>query len=393
MPPARRFTFPNWPLAAVLVWAVALGGVAVSAYLRPASHSVFPIYANAARGWAAGQTALYDYQPDTAEVFRYSPTFALATLPFAVLPPAWGNALFTLLNGAAFAGGVWAWLRWGLPWTPTPNQLALMTVLAGVVGMLSLATAQANLVMTALVLVGLTAVARERWRLAGFAIAAAALVKVYPLALGLVLAVVYWRRFPLPFAAGLVALLAVPFLTRPPEYVAGRYAEWWEHVRTSDAINQDRARNLAKLCELAGRSLPPDVFKVLAVAGGGAVLVVALIPGERRARLVRVLGWYSVWALLYGPGTENATYATLAPSLVEAVVRHRHWAARTTLGVIIAVAGPANTQLTGKVGNVLGDQFGGPALAAVAYQVWLVGELVVGWRRRGGEGQAVQSST
>lgn len=377
----RRPAFPNWPLFALLVWVVGLIGVGVAGYFRPRLHTVFPIYAVAARDWVAGRPNLYRHQAETTEVFRYSPTFAIATVPFAVLPPEWGNATFILLNGAAFAVGLWVWVRHGLGWRPTPDQTAAIVLAAAAVVPISLATAQANMVMTGLVLLGLTAAAHDRWWAAGAALAAATLVKVYPLALALVLSVLFWRRFPLPFAVVLAALLAVPFLTQKPEYVVGRYAEWWEHMRHSDTLNVERARNLAKLFELAGCPLPADVFRLTAAAAGGLVLLAGMVPDGRRARLTRLLGWFSVWSLLYSPGTENATFAILAPSLAEAFVRHRWWPSRVVLGVTIVLAGPANTDLFGRLGNYLGEQFAAPAVGAVLYQGWLVGELIARWRK------------
>lgn len=378
--PARRFVFPNWPLFAQLVWVGGLLGVGVAGYLSPRTHTVFPIYAIAARDWVAGQPDLYVLQPQTIEFYRYGPAFAVATIPFAFLSPEWGNGLFILLNGAAFAVGLWVWVRHGLGWRPTPDQSAAVLLVVAVVIPLSLATAQANMVMTGLVLLGLTAAAHDRWWAAGFAMAAATLVKVFPLALALVLAVVYWRRFPVKFAVALVVLLAIPFLTQTPGYVADRYVEWVEHLRQSDEFNRIRLRNLSKLFELAGSPVPANVFRLMAMAAGGVVLLVGLVPDGRRERLTRLLAWFSVWALLYSPGTENATYAILAPSLAEAFVRHRWWLSRVVLGVVIVLAGPANTDLFGRFAKILGEQFGGPALGAVLFQGWLVGELIARWR-------------
>lgn len=380
---------PNWPLFALLVWVGGVVGVGIAGYLRPQTGTVFPIYAIAARDWVAGKPDLYVLQAQTVEFYRYSPTFAVATIPFAELPPTWGNGLFMLLNGAAFAACLWVWVRHGLPWKPTPNQAAALVLLVAVVVPVSLSTAQANLVMTGLVLAGLTAAAHDRWWVAAFTLAAATLVKVYPLALSLVLAVVFWRKFPARYAIALAVLMAVPFLTQAPEYVADRYAEWATHLRHSDEVNRGRLRNLSKLFELAGHPIPADVFRLMAVTAGGVVLLVGLVPDGRRERLTRVLAWFSVWALLYSPGTENATYAILAPSVAEALVRYRWWASRLVLGAVIVLTGPAITDLFGRLGNIIGDRYGGPALAGVLFQGWLVVELVCS--RRGRKPEAAPS--
>lgn len=379
--PARRFVFPNWPLFALLVWVLGVLGVSVAGYLRPRIHTVYPIYAIAARDWVDGKPDLYRLQVETVEFFRYSPTFAVATIPFAVLPAEWGNSLFILVNGAAFAVGLWVWVRHGLGWQPTPNQAAAVVLATAVVIPLSLATAQSNLVMTGLVLLGLTAAAHDRWWAAGFAMAAATLVKIYPLALGLVMGVVFWRRFLPRFAVALAVLVAIPFLTKAPDYVAGRYVEWAEHLRHSDEYNRARLRNLSKLFELAGAPVSAEAFRLMAAAAGGVVLLVGLVPDGRRTRLTRMLGWFSVWSLLYSPGTENATYAILAPSLAEAFVRHRRWWSRAVLGVVLVLAGPANTDLLFGWDKYLGARFGGPAVGAMLYQGWLVGELIARFRK------------
>lgn len=373
---ARLFKFPNWPLFAVVVWVLGVVGVAVAGFLRPTSHTVYPIYAIAARDFLAGKPDLYRLQTETIEFFRYSPTFAVATIPFAVLSPAWGNALFMLLNGAAFACCLWVWVRHGLAWRPTPDQEAAIVLAAAVVVPISLATAQANLVMTGLLLLGMTAAARDRWWASAFCMAAAGLVKLYPLALALVMVVVFRRRFPLRFGVALALLLAVPFLCQETSYVVDRYIEWGDHLKVSDEYNRARLRNLSKLFELAGSPIPANIFRMMAVAAGGAVLLAGLVHDDRRVQLTRMLGWFIAWSLLYSPGTENATYAILAPSAAEAFVRIRWWPSRVLLGVVIMLAGPVNTDLFGKLGKQMGEQFAAPAVGAVLFQLWLVCELV-----------------
>src|SRR5712692_5430755 len=84
----------RWLTTALIVWCGLTAGVAVHAYLYPWSHTVFDVYGPASRNWWAGEN-LYLHRND---YFRYSPLFAVAITPFAILPDSWGNAAWKIFN-------------------------------------------------------------------------------------------------------------------------------------------------------------------------------------------------------------------------------------------------------------------------------------------------------
>src|SRR5262249_8941946 len=81
-----------------------------------------------------------------------------------------------------------------------------------------------------LLLIAVAGTADGRWSLAAACVAVACWFKVYPIALGLLLVVVYprqlsWRLLGAVGAAGLVAVLC-----QDPSYVAEMYEHWFVHL-------------------------------------------------------------------------------------------------------------------------------------------------------------------
>ncbi len=123
----------------------------------------------------------------------------------------------------------------------------------------------------------------------------------------------------------------------------------------------------------------------LAFALGVIPMLIPSAPYKKWNALYLFLLFPLITLVLLTGGNFNfspATYAIMAPSVAEAFVRYRWWASRLVLGAVIVLTGPAITDLFGRLGNVIGDRYGGPALAGVLFQGWLVAELVASrWGR------------
>jgi hypothetical protein len=377
--PAGRAS--RWPRVVLAVWVVAALGIAVNAYLNPRGHTLFDIYATGIRCWWAGQD-LYPRQPDTGEFFRYSPAFAVLTSPFGLLPPGAGNAAWKVFNAGAFALALYVWCRHALTPAPSANRTASI-FFAGFFAVLgNLYNGQANLLMTALVLLGLAAVARQRWWWAAGFIAGATLIKAYPLALALVLAVLYWRTFPVRYLTAVAVGLLVPFAAQHPVYVIGQTGEWFHHITGSFDINRDRLRSLEKALECAGLGVERHAFRRVAAGAGVAVLAVGVWTARRggapTAVLFRVGAWFSAWVLLFTPSCENATFGVLGPFLAWAVVDAFHrpgaWASRVWLLACLYLVGLSTTDLGALTKRFFG-RFPSTTTGGVLFQLWLIGEL------------------
>ena len=116
--PAARLGRTALPVLAILLFVGATLAVAWAAHGTLGYD--YQAYVRAAGRLVAGQP-LYDSRVDLAgpfAIFLYPPPFALAMIPFTLLPPALGPAVWTALLGLAFALGVAALpVRRSVRWT------------------------------------------------------------------------------------------------------------------------------------------------------------------------------------------------------------------------------------------------------------------------------------
>jgi hypothetical protein len=281
---------------------------------------IFTVYAEAGRHWVAG-SVLYP-QEDGWDTFPYSPLIAALLAPYGMLPAAVGNMLWRLTLGATFLAALGRWSRVALPGLLTARQRAALFLLVLPFAAATVLDGQAGGLVAASMLLAVAAAAEDRWRLAAAFAAMACLLKLYPVALLLLLCAAYPRRATLPMAAGLLAGLALPFALQRPGYVAAQYAEWLRFLGTSHRQTWDlniANRDVALLFRLYVTPLPQPVYRALQLltAGGAAALVLACRrAGWPRGRLlVTLLGLAGCWMTLFGPVVESYTYILVGPAL------------------------------------------------------------------------------
>jgi hypothetical protein len=366
----------SWARTAWLVWGGLVLGFAAYGYLFPQAHTVYNIYTPAARGWWAGQ----DIYVRTIEYYRYSPLFAIALSPLALLPDCWGGALWKALNCLVYLAGVGAWGRRLVPARLSPNQLAGLFLLAIPLSLHSAYIGQANLLMLGGLLLGLAAAAEGRWNRAAAWLAAATLIKGYPLALALLLATLFPRRFAPRFAAALGAGLLLPFATQWPAVVAAEYASWFHHLSDSTAIMRERLRSLDHLCQVLGWPLSSRGYALLELAAGAAVLGLSWRevrrPAPPRELFSRIWLLFSAWVVLFGPATESCTYVVMAPSVAWAVVdasrRQAGRGAVLLLGASLLLMGPLVTDLFGSRVRNFANEHGSQPIGALLFLAFLL---------------------
>ncbi len=225
---ARR---ASWVQTAVAVWAVLLAGIAVRTLAQPNQHDCWkPFYEPAGRNWLHG----VDLYQDTFATCRYSPLVNAMFAPLALAPSAIGGLLWRAINAAAFLGGLFWWLRVYAPSTWTRTHWAWAFLLVVPLSISTINAAQANPLLTGLLLAGTAAAGRERWSWAAAFVAGACLLKIYPIALALLLIVSFPRRFLPRFLVALAVGLALPFLLQEPGWVARQYGNWWVSLWIDD---------------------------------------------------------------------------------------------------------------------------------------------------------------
>jgi len=300
---------------ALIVWSLILAAIIGRVLLSKRSNSVYPIFSTAGSAWLAGKTVYCDPTPELDQ-FRYSPPIAAAFAAWSMLPAPLGEVLWRLLNAAVFIGGLAYWSLW---WRPDWDRgLMLLLVIPLAVGGLN--NGQCNALIAGLLLFAQVWFARDRFWSAAAAIAVCVLLKQYPLALGLLFAIIEPRRFIPRLAVCLVAGLAMPYLLGTPAYVTEQYRACFSRL-VSDDRTADIAlsyRDLQLLLRVAGLPLSLFAYRGLELGLAAVIGAYVWIHHQRWSRdhAVWVCGTLaSCWMTLAGPATESPTFVLIAPTL------------------------------------------------------------------------------
>jgi hypothetical protein len=326
----------SWVQVAVTVWAVLLAVVAIRTVAQPNSHDCWkPFYEPAGRNWLHG----VDLYQDTFATCRYSPLVNALFAPLSVARGTFGGLLWRAINAATFLGGLFWWLRVFAPPTWTRTHWAWTFLLVTPLAASTINAGQANPLLTGLLLAGTAAAGRERWNLAAGFVAGACLLKIYPIALALLLIVSFPRRFLPRFLAALAAGLALPFLLQNPLWVARQYGNWWVSLCIDDRTMwpfEKCYRDLWMLIRFYKLPITHTGYVVIQLAIAAALAALCL-AARWRARLSRAgtanaaLGLAVCWMTVCGPTTEGGGYILVAPTLAWAFLES--WRGRWPLWV------------------------------------------------------------
>ena len=311
-------------LLVAAAWGITLLVIFIHVAVAPRQHNIFPTYLNAGRSWLAGGNL---YTTDPGRGFVYSPLIAGFFGGLSLLTDLPANILWRLLNAAVFLGAVWWWLESGLQHIPRRRwSLVFLLLLPLLLGNLS--NGQANPLVIGLLLLGILGVRSGRWDLAALCIALSTYLKIYPLAAGLLLALVFPRRFGWRLGVALVLLGALSFCLQRPSYVLHQYGSWIATRGADDRRLYDPSvapHDLwLVLCTLH-IPIRESVYvglQLLTAAGIAAVCVAGRVKSWPMDRLLS--GLFSLvccWMVLLGPATESPTYALMAPAVVMAAIQ------------------------------------------------------------------------
>jgi hypothetical protein len=352
------FVFPSaiWnPQSALCIWALLLIGISIRVACAPHSHNLYPVFGDAGRHWVSG-VGLYEFRPWN-DPFRYSPLVAVFFVPFSLLPDVPAALLWRLASLVVFLSGLDRFSRLVLPGPLTPAGRAGLLLLVLPLAIGSINNGQSNALVIGLLLLGVAAVADRRWNLAAVAVGLACLFKLYPIAVGLLLAVLYPRRFSWRLALALAAGFALPFLLQRSDYVIDQYGGWLNHLVENQLrkfLPTDlRYRDFRLLCEACGVAVGDRTVlrvQLLAAALAGLVcLGAALARWPQRRLLTLLLNLGCCWMTVFGPASESSTYTLLAPTAAWALLAA--WSGRRLLGVRGLVLTSYVLLLCAQVGN------------------------------------------
>ncbi len=289
-----------------------------SVTFAPPSKATYPYYEKAGHDWLEGR----DLYQDVGETCRYSPLLHALLVPLAMLPEEAGMALWRLVNAAAFLGGMYWWCRAVLPRGLSDGLRGLVLVASFPLAIGSLHNYQSNPLMTGAMLAATAAAVQCRWNLAAAGLALACLLKLYPVALALLLILVFPRRLAWRFLAALAVGLGLPFLLQDPAYVARQYGNWLTNLQVDDRAHMAlyRAyRDLWLLVRILHLPVSLAAYHGIQIAGAalaaGLVLLLKRRNGDPAWLVNAALGLSCCWIGLLGPATESSTFIVLAPTM------------------------------------------------------------------------------
>jgi hypothetical protein len=314
-----------WMQLAITLWVAIALAHAVKTLSDPLTHSVYPIFHEAGRAWWEGRSIYHDLDGGKNEFF-YSPAFAVALTPLSFLP-------------LPIAAVTWSWLSLGLmfgslralyketvgKWWPSfvEGQFLLLCGTTAIQGGWS---AQSNSLVLAGVLFGATSLLRGHYWRAAFCLAAPIHIKVWPLVAAALLGIRYFKQLSWRVMIAVAVVGALPLVTASPTRVWQAYETWQTKLaqREDSGPRYGGYRDAYTILENSVGAPNKLTYKAMQVAGGLLVLGWCI----RNARtgftpqrwLISTMAWWSIWQLLFGPGSERLTYGILAPAVAYAVL-------------------------------------------------------------------------
>jgi hypothetical protein len=307
------------------LWTAVLLGIWIRIGFFTHSHDVFATYADAGRRWSSS-LPLYTY----TRGFVYSPLVAAFFAPFSWLPISLGSVLWRLMNAAIFVGAIFWWLKAKITDRIPESSYWLVFFLILPLSLGNFNNGQVNPMIIGLLMVAILAAHEKRWTLCVVALGFSAYLKIYPLSVGLLLVLLYPRQLGWRLALALILMGAASFVLQRPGYVLEQYQRWF-HTRAADdrRLNMDIApRDFAMILRLLHINLGAQATLLLEmIAGAGAAVICffgRLKKWSEQRLLICVFTTGTCWMLLFGPTTEDATYAMIAPALAFATVQAFH---------------------------------------------------------------------
>ncbi|MHC5011744.1 MAG: glycosyltransferase family 87 protein [Planctomycetota bacterium] len=310
--PWRRSFPPDGIALAWCLW-VALFLVLAGITIYGNRHSVTVNYREGARHWFLG-LPLYS---DSGAGYIYFPHTAIVFAPFAILPEVVGDILWRVLAMGIFAGGIRR-LTAFLAARNGRDAFLLATLASIAVGWSAARNGQTTLPLTGMMLLAVIDLAERQWGRAALWLCLGLAFKpsmVVPILLAAALYRPVFRRL----AVGLGIFLLFPFLTQAPAYVASQYALCAETMPVVASARFDLPwAQVFGLLEVGGVDVPRGVQTGVRLAVAVVTLLLCAAALRRRPAAeaaLFVFTFAALYILLFGPRTENNTYAMAGPTL------------------------------------------------------------------------------
>ena len=325
-PSAKHQQFTRWLVRITLsIWTlIYLICCARVLILKTTKGSVYLDFYDAGAHWING-TLLY--LRGGMHEFRYSPLIAAFFVPFKLLPLRLGEFLWRSLNFAAFTGGLDYCCKTRIPAVLSTCQVCAVFLLCIPLAVGSLNNAQSNPLVLGLMLISIAAIPQKRWWLCAAAITVATCFKLYPIALGLLLILMFPRTLAWRLLVCLAIAALLPFVLQRTTYVTGQYSVWFEYLSSEDRQRGpifDWYKDFRALWRVYVNTMSQRTYLILELITAAWIALACLLARLRAVRLelllALTLSLSACWMTAFGPATESATYILLAPGIAWGIV-------------------------------------------------------------------------
>ncbi len=237
----------RWHWLVALLW---LGAVIAATVQQGVAHqnNNYLIFRAASLHLLHGKDLYAAYPALHFDFYKYSPSFALLFLPFAVLPFSLSMLLWNALNASAL------YVALGMVLPRRAATVARAIVFLDMLG--SMQNVQTNALVAALIIFTFAAYERRHTVLGSLAAVTGACIKLFPIA-AMSFAIFHRDkvRVALAFATSTAVLLLMPLLVTPPATLLAQYASW-RAIETKDAL--DRGFTVMEMLQLLVRGDWPN---------------------------------------------------------------------------------------------------------------------------------------
>lgn len=312
-------TFLRYPWIGWGVWIVFIVATLLRTHPRRFG-STFQAYLDAAHSFWSRQP-IYDFS--TLGEYLYWPVSLLVLGPLPMLTPIAAAAIAAAISAALLTGASYAIMRLLLPEQSRRDVINLAGVLLMInipVAWFNLKYVQAQVGMTAFMMLACVAIAGRRWILASVMLFFSIIIKPLSLVM-LLLCGATQPRMRLPLALALVAALLLPFVFGPPAYVVEQYRLWLTKLAQLTSVEPGEwiyQADFATMLDTFGIDLPHTVQTLIRLAA--ALGILALVWRIARYGNVMVLAvavtlYAACYINLFGPRNEFLSYMVLTPTL------------------------------------------------------------------------------
>lgn len=321
-----RHNHARWWILPLIIWAILVVAVTIRVSLAPVKRgSVYPVFATAGQAFAEGKPLYGSHEG----AFRYSPGWATFFSIAKDVPQQVASMVWRMLNLAVF---IWAAYRFQRQFFShwSNSQLCLWWCFMFPFCLGSFNNAQANLLLLGLMMAAIVTFANGRWTLCAIVLALAISLKVYPIALALLLVMLQPMRLFLPLLISIIAVLALPFAFQDSNYVLEQYQSWYRTSAGDLRIDKDISdtnRDLWMLIRISHAPLEYRAYQILQLLAALGLAVWTWFSRSKllhqpmaNVQLIKLFSLAITWMLVLGPASESSTYALVAPTLAMAGV-------------------------------------------------------------------------